>query len=622
VKGMSSCHARLRVEQEVFGRPQLWPRFHDQNYIKLDTNAEPIRDRSLELRGIGSADSYSVPWSSFMVTLEVPVTGPDSLNLQKDADGTAYITIGRIIPVKKRGLLTNKTLYRSYSGHAFQNDLPQAKVDRLESWLKECYQSHSFCSIVDNIESIVMFQTKKSSNLPGFTLIDAITEDVVPASLGMAYAALSYVWGNGAAGTREENQNSNSDTGRSRYPRTIRDALVFTVLVGLRYLWIDAVCVPAEDSQRAEQILQMDAIYDCATVVIIAASSEHSDFGLHGISLEQKPQVRTRFNQLELVFRPYDYADHLAMSEWSARGWCLREGLLAHRRFIITDREVFFECRENIYHESKADSGVSKVGDSILNVMESVWTQMFRGQVGTYGDIVTSYLRRELTFESDFVDAFTGLANSFSLGYIKASSFKPQQTQSCWGLPCRYFGPALTWSPILTGSPILTEVHPPRRRNLSLKDCAIPSWSWMAWRIKGIEYTRRMRLEDDVFPKFTWSNEIRSAAVKTGLIEFEAEVVSFQDGIEEVKHEDDLDYELSPSWARGKGSFLSMTEWKGYPDSDKGLEGHDLKGHTHGRFVLRIKKMGDVIYRIGHEVSIPEDEWEKRGPLQMRVNLG
>jgi len=131
-----------------------------------------------------------------------------------------------------------------------------------------------------------------------------------------------------------------------------------------------------------------------------------------------------------------------------------------------------------------------------------------------------------------------------------------------------------------------------------------------------------MRHEDDVFPKFTWSNEIWSAAVKTGLIEFEAEVVSFQDGIEEVKHEDDLDYELSPSWARGEGSFLSMTEWKGYPDSDKGPEGYELPGHTYGRFALRIKKMGDVIYRIGHEVSIPEDDWEKRRPLQMRVNLG
>jgi hypothetical protein len=88
-------------------------------------------------------------------------------------------------------------------------------------------------------------------------------------------------------------------------------------------------------------------------VVIIAAFSTHSDFGLHSVRLEQKSQDRTHFDNLELVFRPYDYVDCLATSKWSTCGWFLQEGLIAQQKSILTDREIFLEYRHGLYHESQ-----------------------------------------------------------------------------------------------------------------------------------------------------------------------------------------------------------------------------------------------------------------------------
>ncbi len=619
VRGASSCHARLRVQQDDNGRPRIWSRFHDENYVKLDHDAQLISDRSRELRGLGSADSFLIPKPSFTVTIEVPVMGSDSLDLRRDIDGTAYITLGRIIPVKKRGLLTDKSRYPSYSGYVIGKDSAAERIQRWETWLKSCCISHEICSHVQ-------YPTDKLRNMSGFSLVDAITDEVVPASPEMEYAALSYVWGQSVARTSKEDKNSNIHSEGSRYPLTIRDALLFTVSLGLRYLWVDAFCIPPEPSQRAEQIRKMDVIYECATVVIVAASSDHSDSGLHGVSLDQKAQLCSHFGDFELVFRPYDYADCLAMSKWSTRGWCLQEGLLAQRQFVFTEEEIFFECRQGVFHESQAQLDMfARDNKNVLHVVDNFGMSIFNGHVGVYSKTVSSYLHKDLTRESDILDAFSGLANAYNKCYRQPLDI---QTQSCWGLPCNYFGATLTWWPITIGE------HPPRRRSQRSANCNFPSWSWIGWRIKEIDYTRKMRFQYEPFAMFRWPDEIWSAATKTGLIEFDAEVVSFHSDLEEARDDSDLEYDMEPCWKNGKGSFLSISEWKGYPGPGRsagqagqsttvtGEEGFEGPGQTYGRFALRIKKMGEILYRVGHEINIPEEEWERGGPLQIHAKLG
>lgn len=63
----------------------------------------------------------------------------------------------------------------------------------------------------------------------------------------------------------------------SELPRNFRDAIIVTRVLGLRYLWIDSICI-IQDSKDdwEEQIGKMGSIYGTAHLVIAATSSASS----------------------------------------------------------------------------------------------------------------------------------------------------------------------------------------------------------------------------------------------------------------------------------------------------------------------------------------------------------
>ena len=62
-------------------------------------------------------------------------------------------------------------------------------------------------------------------------------------------------------------------------PRTIRDAIHLTQLLGEKYLWIDALCIKQDDAEfKTARILEMDQIYTASALTIIAARKKGSVF--------------------------------------------------------------------------------------------------------------------------------------------------------------------------------------------------------------------------------------------------------------------------------------------------------------------------------------------------------
>jgi len=118
-----------------------------------------------------------------------------------------------------------------------------------------------------------------------------------PPTIASNYAALSYCWGKTkAATTTVDNLNRHISRGFefSSLPKTIQDAIIVTRELGIRYLWVDALCilqgsdVEARDDWDVEAS-KMSSVYGNATVTIIAANS--SDCG-EGI-FRQRSIVRT-----------------------------------------------------------------------------------------------------------------------------------------------------------------------------------------------------------------------------------------------------------------------------------------------------------------------------------------
>ncbi|KAK4188289.1 heterokaryon incompatibility protein-domain-containing protein [Podospora australis] len=99
---------------------------------------------------------------------------------------------------------------------------------------------------------------------------------LVSTAEGYEYLALSYVWGhakmlkttksNFAALTKKDALR------RLSVPATIRDSIDLVCLLGLRYLWVDCLCIIQDDqSSLVPQLRKMASIYENAVLTIAAA---------------------------------------------------------------------------------------------------------------------------------------------------------------------------------------------------------------------------------------------------------------------------------------------------------------------------------------------------------------
>jgi Heterokaryon incompatibility protein (HET) len=59
------------------------------------------------------------------------------------------------------------------------------------------------------------------------------------------------------------------------FPKTLSDAIKVCREIGMRYIWIDALCIVQDDPKdKAREIGQMGRIYKDATLTIMAASAK------------------------------------------------------------------------------------------------------------------------------------------------------------------------------------------------------------------------------------------------------------------------------------------------------------------------------------------------------------
>jgi hypothetical protein len=102
----------------------------------------------------------------------------------------------------------------------------------LLDWLKICQSNHT-----DSCGQL------GSKTIPGLKVIDCHTRCVVDApSVGCDFAALSYVWGD----------TSPTRMGFTEFPPTIEDAIIVTIALRIRYLWVDQyVRINQKDSLAA-----------------------------------------------------------------------------------------------------------------------------------------------------------------------------------------------------------------------------------------------------------------------------------------------------------------------------------------------------------------------------------
>ena len=147
-----------------------------------------------------------------------------------------------------------------------------AGFETARGWLERCIRDHSLCPLPRPVQ------------LPARVVDVSIHEDGndwvqlhVTNGVRDRYIALSYCWGMPVqpVETTTATFKSHIDDGisLSALPATIRDAIEATRRLGIRYLWIDCLCIVQDDkADKTKEIAQMRRIYSNAYCTISAAN--------------------------------------------------------------------------------------------------------------------------------------------------------------------------------------------------------------------------------------------------------------------------------------------------------------------------------------------------------------
>ncbi|CVL07044.1 related to tol protein [Fusarium proliferatum] len=168
------------------------------------------------------------------------------------------------------------------------------------------------------------------------------------------YAALSHCWG---TTVKSELRKDNEETMKTILIETLdpnfRDAVDITYKMGIKYLWIDSLCIMQRTQEWEEESGDMGLVYARAKVVISATASKNSEGGCY------KPKdlfpydcvLCSNWTSSLVVRSTVKYADLVQLfgekvdcSFLATRGWTFQERFLASRILHFCSGLMMFEC--------------------------------------------------------------------------------------------------------------------------------------------------------------------------------------------------------------------------------------------------------------------------------------
>jgi len=227
----------------------------------------------------------------------------------------------------------------------------------LRAWLQQCDTSHSYCQRGEKARET--FPTR---------LLDLSKPDVLRLVSGhgvfpQRYIALSHCWGKLAAGeipeyctttrnirSREEGREFCVDD----LPLTFHDAIKVSHGLGIRYLWIDSLCIIQKNPEDwIKESRRMEDVYAGAYCTIAATSAADPQEGF----LKQDIDNRHTFVDDNLGGRVYicpntaNFDQEVEKSRLNMRAWVLQERLLSCRIIHFGSHQTYFECGEGRFGE-------------------------------------------------------------------------------------------------------------------------------------------------------------------------------------------------------------------------------------------------------------------------------
>ncbi|KAK8040068.1 HET-domain-containing protein [Apiospora rasikravindrae] len=260
-----------------------------------------------------------------------------------------------------------------------------------------------------------------------------------PSPQESGYAALSYCWGNAAEAACQFKTEPHSLAKRlSGFDVTdttavVQDAIKVCRALGIRYLWVDAVCIVQGDKDDWERESQkMSSIYHNAAATICPISSNSCLEGfLHRTSHSVQVPFRSKVNkaiQGEFTLRytntKFSFMDvgdpaseDLAECKWKTRGWCFQEFHSSRLLIIFGPRKIQIITTEGVVVEGAGENSRQLSGLGNIPTLDRYVRDGVALDELVYHDhwmaMVELYGIRDLSYETDRLSALSGLASLF-----------------------------------------------------------------------------------------------------------------------------------------------------------------------------------------------------------------
>jgi hypothetical protein len=344
-------------------------------------------------------------------------------------------------------------------------DVESVDTSLILKWMNRCKRLHGrHCQ---NAQAWLV----RSDLRPSF--IDVQKECIVTPTNQVPYAILSYLWGTDQSlqatkANIDELRQEGSLSVESAYrvPRTIRDSMNLCRKIGQSFLWVDRVCIVQDDYEsKPAHLTAMAQFYAKAELTIVAANGPNADFGLAGLGQEvdERKKHLVEFPSRKMIRGTMWIAgtNRPSQTVWSTRGWTFQEHVFS-RRLLFMDRFVNWTCCSARWAEAwirpseQNQSGLDEYGSGERQSM------LDSPSLTEYASLVEQYNQREVTYDSDIMNAFAGV-----------------MTQMCGGFPAGFYGgnPEFYFDICLLWQPR----RGLRPRFLTKETTSLPSWSWLGW---------------------------------------------------------------------------------------------------------------------------------------------
>lgn len=331
-----------------------------------------------------------------------------------------------------------------------------------------------------------------------------------------AYITLSHRWEDdtGKCSTTTENYNAHrAEVPFSDLTKTFQDAILVAHRIGIRYLWIDSICIIQEgdggldwkkESEKMAQYYQ-HSIFTLAAVRgrgqagLFSNESQLGDRTLIRLPYRDRSGNKRGYMYLYLIDHDLStsYGKEIRGNELFGRGWVYQEQMLSRRLLYYTEAGVIFECRtgnpestlgdqwtkndvqggdfEAVFRWIRRTENERKRSNPLISVLLKGKFDLVQRSFDTWYKLAEEYSSKNLSFWSDRITALSGIAAEYRL-FMQLWGIPPYLSGIWTGDACC----GLLWKQ-QTVAQSIWQTKLERDEGVPKKSeraRGIPSWSW------------------------------------------------------------------------------------------------------------------------------------------------